>query len=156
THPVFEDLKSEVMLSSEGQHIPFVFQTPDGEERALSIEPRKTKEEPNPVIGVRWPMEMKLPDKPRGPDAEPGPAMPRSAAAAARRLDLRPGDRLLAATDARPLNPVESPARSTLTDLESADPAGDLAGRLRELVGKPVTVRFRRGDKEEQVTLQPD
>src|SRR5262245_22064578 len=149
THPVFEDLKSEVMLSSEGQHIPFVFQTPGGEERALSIEPRKTKEEPNPVIGVRWPMEMKLPDKPRGPDAEPGSAMPRSAASAARRLDLEPSDALLAATD------PNHPDAQGLKEL-TGDRYADLAGRLRQLVGKPVTLSYRRGGEVRTLVLERD
>jgi regulator of sigma E protease len=154
THPYFEDLKLKVMLSDSGEHVPFVWRTPGQEARAVTIEPRKTKDEPNPVIGIGYPWALKLPEEREVPKGT-GPVERNSAAADARALELGPDDQLLAATDALPLNPVEAPARAALTDLNPADPAGDLAGRLRQLAGKPVTVRFRRGDKEEQVTLEP-
>jgi regulator of sigma E protease len=155
THPYFEDLKVKVMLSSAGEHIHFVFRTPGQEPRALDIEPRKTKEESNPVIGIGYPADLKLADKREAPPGA-GPFNRSSAAAAARRLDLGPDDTLLAATDARQVNPVEGPELPLgLTALEPIDPAGDLAQRLLVLVGKPVKVKVRRAGKEEEVTLEP-
>jgi regulator of sigma E protease len=157
SHPYFEDLKVQVMLSDPGEHIPFVWRTPGQEARSVSIEPRKTKDEANPVIGVGYPWSLKLPEKREVPTGS-GPVERGSAAADARALDLGPDDRLLAATDPIPLNPIESPARASLTDLNPNDPAGDLAGRLRALAGKPVTVTVRRAgaDHTDTLTLQPD
>ncbi len=156
SHPYWEDLKVDVMLAPEGRDIDFVFVTPGQEPRELKIEPRKTKNEANPVIGVTYPMELKLLDK-RDAPADWTPAARDSAAAAARALDLKPGDVLLAATDTRQVNPAEGPALPTgLTDLERIDPAGDLGMRLLELAGKDVKVRVRRAGKEEEITLPAD
>jgi regulator of sigma E protease len=156
SHPHFEDLRVAVMLSDPGERIPFVFEAPGQDPRTVEIEPRKTKGESRPIIGINPPPVLNLPEKADAPPAW-GPVVRDSAAAAARALDLKPGDQLLAATDARQPNPVEGPALPVgLTDLEPGDPAGDLAGRLQELVGKPVTVKVRRGEKEETVTLPPE
>jgi membrane-associated protease RseP (regulator of RpoE activity) len=154
-HPYFEDLKVKVMLSDSGERIHFVFRTLGQDPRPLDIEPRKTKEEPNPVIGIGYPADLKLLDKRQAPPGG-GPFNRGTAAAAARALDLKPGDTLLAATDARPLNPVEGPALPAMSDLDGNNPAGDLAQRLLVLAGKPVKVKLRRGGKEEEVTLEAD
>ena len=66
------------MLVPENEAVRFVFDTPGEEPREISIEPRKTKNESNPVIGIGWPMILKLPEKrdlPAG-GARPFPAAP--------------------------------------------------------------------------------
>jgi regulator of sigma E protease len=148
THPYFEDLKVKVMLSDSGEQIPFVFRTPGHEPRAVSIEPRKTKEEPNPVIGIGYPADLRLFDR-RDAVAGATPVLRNSPAAAARRLDLAPDDRLLAATD------PDDPDSADLKAL-TGDPYADLAGRLLRLAGKPVKVRVSRGGRNETLDLGTD
>jgi regulator of sigma E protease len=155
-HPHFEDLRVAVMLSDKGQQIPFVFEAPGQGPRTITIEPRKLKGEKRPIIGLNPPSELKLPAK-RDVEQAGGPVLRDSSAAAARELDLKPGDTLLAATDAMSLNPVEAAARDAMTDLDRHDPAADLAQRLLQLAGKPVRVKVRRAgaNQDETLTLEP-
>ncbi len=144
-HPNFEDLRVAVMLSDPGEKIKFVFQAPGRSEQTIYIEPRKTKGEKRPIIGLNPPMELKLPAQ---RDLEPAssPVLRDSAAAAARALDLKPDDRLVSATD--PKDP------DAMTDLKGFD---DLAERLVRLIDKPVKLSVRRAgaDKEETISLEP-
>jgi membrane-associated protease RseP (regulator of RpoE activity) len=149
-HPYFEDLKVKVMLSDSGEQIPFTFETPGQKERELLIEPRKAKEEPNPVIGIGYPADLKLLDKREAPPGT-GPFNRGTAAADARRIDLKPGDEPMAATD--PDNPESGELK-----LLSGDRYADLAGRLSKLAGKPVrlgVIRDKRSDMD-TITLEPD
>jgi membrane-associated protease RseP (regulator of RpoE activity) len=154
-HPYFEDLKVAVMLSDAGERVPFLFEAPGRSQRSVTIEPRKTKGENRPIIGLNPPAELKLPAE-RDLDRPVGPVMRGSAAAAARALDLKPDDTLLAATNPILPGPAEAAARDSITDLDKHDPAGDLAQRLLALAGKPVQVKVRRAgsDKEETITLE--
>lgn len=149
SHPYFEDMKIVVMLSDEGEQIPFRFRTPGGEPRDVSIAPRKAKNEPNPVIGIRWGIELRLPDK-RGADPQAGPVLRNSAAAAARALDLKPDDQLVAATD------PDNPDAEGLKELPAGEKGyAELAERLGRLVGRPVKLRFRRAGSEMEGTMPP-
>lgn len=146
--PHFEDLKVEVMLSGDNESLPFGLQGPDGSEQLVRIEPRKLPNEPNPVIGVLWPFALKLPDR---RDGEPlgGPVRKGSPAAAARVVDLRPGDRLLAATD------PDAPDRLSNLPADAAGALAELTARFTRLAGTDVRLRVRRAgsDQEETVTL---
>jgi regulator of sigma E protease len=156
-HPHFEDLRVADMLSDKGQRIPFVFEAPGRSPQTVFIEPRKLKGESRPIIGLNPPSELKLPAR-RDVEQAMGPVLRDSAAAAARELDLKPGDTLLAATNQIPPNPNEAAARADMTELEKIDPAADLAQRLLQLTGKPVQVKVRRAgsEKDETITLEPD
>ncbi len=156
-HPNFEDLRVAVMLSDRGQQIPFEFDAPGHDPRKVDIEPRKLKGESRPVIGLNPPMELKLPAK-RDLDATTGPVLRDSAAAAARALDLKPGDTLLAATESHQPGPDEAAQVAALSDLDQHDPAADLAQRLLVLAGKPVEIKVRRAgsDKDETIKLSAD
>jgi regulator of sigma E protease len=96
-NPWFEDLKVKVALSS-AKPLPFVFRKPDGSEVTLDIEPRRGDNEAMPVIGVVPAPKLELwPERARKHRAAPYGYQ--SAAAAAREINLRPGDVVLKATD---------------------------------------------------------
>ncbi len=149
-HPNFEDLKVAVMLSDAGESIPFKFrasaeQTPQD----VSIVARKLKTEKRPVIGLSPPSDLKLPTR-RELEPVPAPVLRDSAAAAARAFDLKPGDRLIAATD--PKDPA------AMADLPAGEEGyGELAARLLKLADKPVKVTVRRAGSEadETITSEP-
>jgi membrane-associated protease RseP (regulator of RpoE activity) len=149
-NPHFEDLKVAVMLSGAGERVPFVFdETPGRSRRTIAIEPRKSKGENRPIIGINPPSELKLPAE-RDLDRAAGPVLRGSAAAAARALDLKPDDRLLAATD------TSSP--DAMSDLPAGEKGyDDLAARLLLLADKTVKVSVRRAgaDKDETIELKP-
>jgi regulator of sigma E protease len=146
-HPSFDDLRGEVMTSSEGKSINFAFRRGQ-EDFAVAIVPRKNKNEKKPVIGINPPLQLRLPDK---DEVEPNgaPTLRNSASAAARTLDLKPDDRLLAATD------PEKP--DALKDLpEGTKGYADLGERLYQLADKTVQVKVRRATGgEETLTLEP-
>lgn len=149
TNPYFDDVKMRVMLSDEGDELTFVLRPPEEEPRTVRIAPRKLPGDPNPVIGVLWPMELKLPSA-RRLGGQKVPARPHSAAAVARALDLQKGDRVLATTD---------PERPDSAELKPLEPAGDflaLGERLRRLEDKPMTLQVRRASgAEETVRAEP-
>ncbi len=152
SHPYFEDLKGAVMLTKEHQKVDFVFKTPvpgrppeDWPSRSVSIEPRKTKSEPNPVIGIGWPRELKLPEK-RNVGANGGPVQRNSAAAAGKVLNLKPDDEFLAATD--PAHPDDPP-----TSLPQPNDFAALADRVRGLAGKAMQVKVRRDGQEQTLAI---
>ncbi|HZT82641.1 MAG TPA: site-2 protease family protein, partial [Gemmataceae bacterium] len=146
--PSFEDLKYVVMLSRSGQELDMAVHSPygNGTEREFTILPRRTKDDPAPVIGIQPPMELKL--LPERYSKRLNGSFLTGPAAAARALDLRPGDVVTATTD--PKDP------SRMKDLAPAGGATDhdeLARRVMALSGKPMTLKVRRAgsDKVEDV-----
>ncbi len=133
--PYFDDLRIAVVLSSAGERIPFTFQTPGSNEPPLKVDllPRRAESDPNPVIGVSAPEQLKLPADPKRKTALL-PVVAGSAAAAARPLGLQRGDVVLATTD--PDHPDQ------LLSLPSADYA-ELGRRLKRLVGQNLVLRVR-------------
>src|SRR5439155_1144091 len=74
------------------------------------------------------------------------PFYPNSAAAAARVIDLKPGDRVLAATDPdddAQLTPLKRDEKQRTT-------WADLAQRLRDRAGKPIRLKVLRAGKDEE------
>jgi membrane-associated protease RseP (regulator of RpoE activity) len=171
--PHFEDLRAAVMLCDARQRVRFEFEGKD----AVEIEPRKTKSEKKPIIGINPPMELKLPEK-GDADSAAGPVLRDSAAAAARALDLRPGDRVLTVLDARdtaaallaaattPCSPLAAAGTVAIADQAKhlpAPPAGQpfdfgaFAERLRRAEGEPVLITVRRAgrDEDDELVVEP-
>jgi membrane-associated protease RseP (regulator of RpoE activity) len=96
--PWFDDLKGTVALSSKGQEIPFVFQPREGPPVEITLEPRKDANDLIPVIGVAPPPRLKLPSASTRKDHEL-PVGYSSPDAAAREMDLQPGDVVVRASD---------------------------------------------------------
>jgi regulator of sigma E protease len=149
--PYWDNLTIDVMSAPAGVKIPFVFETTDHRLLEVDLTPRLEPGDDKPVIGVGQPSRLRFPSaRQLGDDGQP-PVHLKSPAAAARVIDLRPGDTLVAASD-----PAGGDA---LTDLP-ADPRkalAELAGRLTALAGKPMTLKVRRkgADAAETVTLPP-
>ncbi|HEY1861372.1 MAG TPA: site-2 protease family protein [Gemmataceae bacterium] len=143
--PTFEDLMEGVVLSDQGRSILLVGCEPDGQPHRYEIEPRREPTDKLPVIGVGAAYTTKL-WPPQSSKARSMPAFYGSPAAAARELNLRPGDRLIAATD--PDKNYE------MSDLPADGPAAfaEFARRLSRLIDKPVNVRVESADgkKEER------
>src|SRR5262249_18370994 len=96
--PSFHELRVEVALSGSGKHIPFEFRTPAGGTIPLTIEPRRDYNDAAPVIGIAPPGKLELWPEKEGKRHEL-PVRYHSAAAAARAVDLRPGDVVVRATN---------------------------------------------------------
>lgn len=139
-HPFFEDLKLKVALSSEGETVPFTFLDPYGKlpPRTVDIMPRRDPSDPNPVIGVGQPLRLKLASAPQEDDPWFPVVSPSSAAAAARPLELQPGDVVIAATS--PQHPEELTAIKHDLGRRQFD-YDELAERLRSLIGKKIVLR---------------
>jgi membrane-associated protease RseP (regulator of RpoE activity) len=135
--PYFEDLKSQVAMSAEGEQLAFATEPvgPGGGKFDGFLTPRCDKNDAMPVIGVSPAMQLVLGEKYYKP-AFAIPVHYNSPAAAARVLDLRPGT-----------IPVEASAPDDpekVTPLERGWP--EVAERLRKLVNKPFVLRVRSGD----------
>jgi membrane-associated protease RseP (regulator of RpoE activity) len=151
-NPNFEDLKYLVMLSHAGEKLPVEVEWPDGRIDRFEIEPRKDRFDSNPVIGVVPPSDLRLISEKEG--QRRGGAPPTiGAAASARRLDLRPGDRVVATTT----DPTDPAKR---VDLPAPAPGESynyyqLSRRLQEAGDKTLTLFVQRkdGQPEEEVPL---
>src|SRR5262249_17369892 len=142
--PFFDDLRALVALSAKDEKIGFVFVDPYDKNKRITreLEPKRGASNMNPVIGVgslsrlevvsrRDRKEIKLPYRPDSP------------APAARELDLRPGDRVIEATD--PKNPKER----TPLEKDGQRWYDELARRLMERSGEEFEVVVLRKDKKE-------
>ena len=154
THPYFEDLRMAVMLTGPRDSVQFVFDTPGQEPRTVNIEPRKSSKDSNPLIGASWAWDLKLADKSIEGSDKGKPVLRGSSAAAARVLDVQPGDQVLAATD-----PDHPQPGDQLQDLRSSltFACAKLAELLRRLPDQELTLRVKRTatGKEETIKVPP-
>jgi regulator of sigma E protease len=136
-NPFFDDLKLTVALSSENQKIPFRFRFGKNVE-TIDLVPYKDVNNPMPIIGVSGTTNT-LALAPRRLAKEHAlPVGYGSAAAAARVLDLKPGDLVIAATD---------PKDDKLTPVDGSTPGErlrDVCNRLRDLGDRPMVLKVRR------------
>jgi len=140
-NPVFHDLRMKVVLSGQDEKIPFTFKMYDREgqpedERPVDLLPRCEKNDPNPIVGVSPPEQLRLYPKPKK-DTGGQPVVRDSAAAAARPLPLESGEVIVAATD--PDHPDQ--VKELKHDLKAGTfDYTDLSKRLRRLEGKKLVL----------------
>jgi membrane-associated protease RseP (regulator of RpoE activity) len=143
-NPVFKNLQRKVVLSSAGEKIPFTFQMygPDGQkegERTVDLEPRLEENDPNPLVGVSPPNQLRLPPRPKK-DLDVLPVARFSPAASARPVPVGPDEVLVAATDPDNPDKVTEIKHDLLT---GAFDYLDFSKRLRLLEGKKLVVRVQ-------------
>jgi regulator of sigma E protease len=151
-NPSWEEFRIAVMLSQQGQKLPLAYKSLDGSVHEIEIEPRCDDNDLNPVIGVipSWKLKLLTNDFQKQREF---PYHYFSAAAAAREVDLRPGDVILATSD------PDHPETLKPLALEGADQGfnyDELGRRLLRLAGTPMVIQVRGADgKTEEKTLPP-
>ncbi len=140
-NPFWDTLNIEVASAPAGRAIPFVFETTDHRKVEVGLTPRLEPTDDKPVIGVGLAQRARLPTARYFAATGQPPYALRTPAAAARVVDLRPGDVPVAATD---------PARGGAVTALPAGPRAalaELARRMRDpaLADQPLTVRVRNG-----------
>ncbi len=148
-NPTFDDLQRKVKLSGAGSHIPFEFKEV-GTSRTVSLNLEPSRDENNswPVIGVSPPDRLQLLTE-LFKRAYRRPVQGQSSAAAARELDLKPGEVILATTD--PLAPAQLKPLAHNANAGTWDYV-ELAQRLRRRSGQPFKIQTTLGERE----LPPD
>jgi RIP metalloprotease RseP len=150
-NPNFEDLKATVTLSSKGKPVVFHLLDPahPDRERDLKLEPRRGEGQMSPMIGVAPQTRLELRD-PEYRKYQARPYQRNSAAAAARVVDLKPGDVVVSATD-----PDDASKRTPLkANSTTAGWLGELTDRMRRLAGEPMTLEVRRKGRTESDTVE--
>lgn len=143
TDPTFENLRRKVILSAEGEELPFTFQMftdsgdPEGSPRTVILLPRKESGDQNPVVGVSPPVQLRLPPKPEK-DLGLLPVLKDTVAAAARPIPVAKDEVVIATTD--PANP------DTLKQIEHNLKTGtfdyqELSQRVLALRDKKMVIR---------------
>jgi regulator of sigma E protease len=153
--PYFEDLLYEVMLSSKGQQLPFVYEVPEqpGKLVRIDIEPRKLPEDFKPVIGISSPGSLKLSDRARERTA----LVRVTSAAAQAKPPFESGDQILGTTDPDQSEPFQSdrvkllPPDPRRTDLQQPD-YFEFRRRLKRLAGKAIVLQVRRKHADPRAT----
>jgi membrane-associated protease RseP (regulator of RpoE activity) len=140
--PTFKTLQRKVILSGQGEELPFTIQVFDDngklkDERTVDLLPRKEANDRNPVVGVGPVQQLRLYPK---PDKDLGqlPVLKDSPAVAARPIPVNKDEVILAATD--PDNP------EALKEITHDVKAGtfdyqELSRRVLALEGKKMVVR---------------
>lgn len=146
-NPYFENLMITVMSAPAGKAIPFVFEETDHSTVAMDLVPRLDPTDEKPVIGVSTPRRLMLPAHLPPDDPHP-PYHLDSAAAAARIVDLKPGDVVVAASD--PNKDFE------VTNLAKDNPLADLARRMRDpkLADQTLKLRVKHKGSEKEETIE--
>jgi regulator of sigma E protease len=149
--PLWDNLTMAVRFAPAGKSVPFVFEGVNKEKLAVDLIPRLEPTDDNPVIGVGQPNRLQLWKAPGEQTEKAHPSLRlQSPSAFARVVDLRPGDRVVAASDPK--------GGETLIDLP-ADPQlalTELGRRMETLAGKPMTLKVRRkGEKTAETVTVP-
>jgi regulator of sigma E protease len=153
TNPSFDALKVHVMNSSTGEKIRIVAQLPDDSKPLdIAIEARKSRDDPNPMIGVVPSWTTKLMSQ-----KEVGPTLKSPVEHLSPATNAKPpfqfGDLVVGATD--PKNPAtitplaEDPFKKNQKDYF------DLVRRMQLLAGKDIVLRVKRGEENVDITVPP-
>jgi regulator of sigma E protease len=153
--PTFNKLMPAIMLSKEGERLPFAFSppgVPPQDWTRTEVTPRKGADDERPMLGFVAPDQLELPPThlQRYRDV---PVEYHSAAAAAEPA-FEFGDRIIGTTD------PDHPDRVTELPKDLRDPTGRqydyfaFGRRMKRLQGRPVVLRVRRGPEGEGASPQ--
>jgi regulator of sigma E protease len=145
-NPYFDDLRYEVMGSYAGEKIKLVAALPgDSKPLDISIEPRKTKDDANPVLGVQPAQSTRMPERREVNKSLTTPAyLNTPAAKASPAFDF--GDVIIGTSDPKnPMNVIPLPPDPFKKDQLDYF---EFARRMQLLAGQEATVRVRRTDGE--------
>ncbi|HEV3238550.1 MAG TPA: site-2 protease family protein [Gemmataceae bacterium] len=152
SHPYFEDLQFEVMLSDKGEQLDIITSQPGEKQRETSILPRRDSNDSRPVIGISPVSQLRLVPR-EFKRVRPNPVRIVSAANLARQLDIRTGDQILETTDPSDNSKMlllPKGKNGTSTDFM------ELSERFEKFAGRPIDVLINRLDgKKERHTLEP-
>ena len=147
-NPYFEDLMAVVMATQEGQHLPLTYQVGTEPPVTIQIEPRLSKEDTRPIIGISPPPRLQFEDKKFLSEFR-NPVALRSAASQAQ-PPFAFSDTIVAMTD------PDRPDKVTELPLDPRKPGSkqrdyfEYARRMQRLAGKDVTIRVLRGPEGQQ------
>jgi RIP metalloprotease RseP len=143
-NPVFKNLRIAVVLSDEGQKIPFTVQEfgLNGEKlgppKTIELLPRRDANDKRPIVGVAPPQQLRLPAKPTK-DVGLLPVTHGSPAAAARPVPIEVGEVIIATTDPDDLDKIKSmPLKKDHTDWQ------EFSKRLQRLEGQRMVVHVKK------------
>lgn len=149
--PYFEELMMLVMATSSGEQLTLVTQRPGSSPQEVQIEPRLTREDQRPMLGIGPADSLRLLRKRDVGAARTGPVAVGSAAARAEPA-FEFDDVIIGTTD---------PDDPTKVKLLPDDPRPDArlkdyfvyARRMQRLAGKDVMIRVERGPKNARTTV---
>jgi regulator of sigma E protease len=155
--PYFEQLMVTVMATQNGEKLPLLLQSEDGSKRELEVEPRVGQGDAGrPMLGIAPAERLTLVSQRRYGNDLDGPVWPGTAADKAQGA-FAFSDQIIACTDpADPSKVTELPKDWRKPDNTGPDYQRDFfafAQRMRELAGKPVTIRVLRGRPGHQETV---
>jgi len=155
-NPYFEDLKFVVALSKSNTPIPFDLKTTDGKVQSVIMEPRRTKDDPNPVVGIAIPRQLTLAGKNRVEKEDKSPAFKGSPAAAA---NFEFDDEIVGTSD------PDSPGTIKALPMDPRAPGlnrpdfFEFSRRMQLLADKDVKIRVKRkqssGAENVDLTVAP-
>ncbi|MFL5327967.1 MAG: RIP metalloprotease RseP [Gemmataceae bacterium] len=154
-NPYFDDVKPQVVLSSEGEKVPLTYELPGSSTVVqAAIEPKiDTDGQGAPIIGVTAANTTELRGLLRRKDA---PFVAGKPASKAQPEPLKSGDRIIATTDAQSGAVKDLPPDPRLSQNDQRD-YFELYRRMVDLAGKPLTVRVvnSRTGKTDETTIPP-
>jgi regulator of sigma E protease len=152
-HPYFEDLMAVVMATRSGQRLPVTYQIGTNTPVTIEIEPRLSKVNTRPMIGIAPPPRLQFEEKRFFGDL-PHPTAPHSAASRAQ-PPFGFGDVIVATTDPDQQGAYD-PARMRDLPPDPRKPGSsqrdyfEFSRRMQLLAGKEVTIRVLRGPEGKQ------
>jgi membrane-associated protease RseP (regulator of RpoE activity) len=147
----FTDVMPEVMLSGEGEELPFVYSNPPYEKEltAITLQARKDKDDDRPLIGVLGSDSLKLVEKRYWPGREHPVYLQSVAARAKPAFEFE--DLIIGSTDSSDPKKEWTPLPPDERNTQKKDQPDYFvfARRLQDLAGKEMTIRVWRKDGKE-------
>ncbi len=147
--PPFEKIQPTIMLTKEGEGLPFAFSAPgvpEGEWRRVEVVPRKDEEDLKPKIGFGPPFQLQM-GLPRDRKSHELPVYYNSAADRAT-PEFSFGDRIIGTTDPDHPDQVSELPKDPRDSHGKKRDYFEFGRRLKRLAGQPMVIRVLREDDE--------
>jgi regulator of sigma E protease len=142
--PTFDDLRIEVGSSVAGQKIHLIGELPGQKPVEYAIEPRKTRDDPQPLLGLSTPSSLKLASRRRISKELKGPVIPTSSAGRAEPA-FEFEDQIIGTTDPADRNKIlalpPDPRKPSQFDYF------EFERRMAQLAGDDVTIQVLRREE---------